>query len=100
MSERITREEREALITGDQAAPLGAHEAAEVPFLADLLADPSTWAEPRPEVEDAVVSAVLGAHAEPPDVVPMRRRSGGPRWWRFAAAAVVVVIFAGAIVVT
>jgi hypothetical protein len=99
MPERNTRKEREALIAGDEARR--AEEAAEVPMLADLLADPSTWAEPRPELEDAVLAAVLGASAEPTNVVPMRGRTGGSRWVRTAAAvAAGIVIIAGVIVAT
>jgi len=99
MSERNTRKEREALIAGDEPASLSGAEAADVPFLADLLADPSTWAEPRPELEDAVVDAVVRAPAEPANVVPMPRRAG--RWWRTAVAvAAGVVIVVGVVVVT
>ena len=101
MSERNTRAEREAMIAGDDGASLSADEAAEVPFLADLLADPSIWAEPRPELEDAVVDAVLGAPAESANVVPMQRRSVGSRWWRTAVAvAAGIVIVLGVVVVT
>ena len=46
MTDRPTNEEREALITGDGAGALEPDEAAELALLADLLADPSTWAEP------------------------------------------------------
>lgn len=101
MSERNTRKEREALIAGDDAASLREDQAAEVSLLADLLADPSTWAEPRPELEDAVVDAVLGADAEPANVAPMRRRPDGSRWWRTAVSvAAGIVIVVGAFVVT
>lgn len=102
MSERDTRSEREAAIAGDDATALRPDQIAEVPLLADLLADPSTWAEPRPELEDAVVDAVLGADAEPADVVPMRRRAGRSGRWRaaVAVAAAVVVVLAGAVVLT
>jgi hypothetical protein len=102
MSERNTREEREAMIAGEDAASLRADQAAEVPFLADLLADPSTWAEPRPELEDAVVEAVMGAPGEPADVVPMLRRAGGSTKRRTAAAVAVaagIVILLGVVVV-
>lgn len=110
MAERMSREEREALIVGDAAASLRADQAAEVTVLADLLADPSTWAEPRPGLEDAVLEAVAhaavepavgDAHVAPADVVSMPRRAGAS-WWRVAAAAaaVVVVVAAGALVLT
>jgi anti-sigma-K factor RskA len=101
MSERNMRKEREALIAGDDAASLRPEEAADVSLLADLLADPSTWAEPRPELEDSVLDAVMMAPAEPANVVPMRRRAGGSGWWRAAvAAAAGIVIVVGAFVVT
>jgi hypothetical protein len=103
MSEQNTRREREALIAGDDAASLSVEQAADVALLADLLADPSTWAEPRPELEDAVVEAVMGAPAAPGNVVPMPRRGGGSKRWRtavVAAVAAAVVIVMGTIVVT
>jgi hypothetical protein len=101
MSERNTRKEREEMIAGDEDAPLRADQAADVPLLADLLADPSTWAEPRPELEDAVVEAVMAAPAESGNVVSMPRRAGGSGWWRIAVAvAAGIVIVVGAIVVT
>ena len=46
MTDRPTNEEREALIAGGHAGALEPDEAAELALLADLLADPSTWAEP------------------------------------------------------
>ena len=100
MPERNTRKEREALIAGDETRR--ADEAAEVPLLADLLADPSTWAEPRPELEDAVLAAVIGASAEPANVVPMPRRDRGSRWVRtaVAVAAACIVILVGVVVAT
>ena len=65
MTERPTNEEREALIAGDALDALAADEAAALALLADLLADPSTWAEPGPDLEDSVVRAVLAAPAGP-----------------------------------
>jgi len=99
MSERSTRKQREALIAGDQATPLSPDQAAELPLLADLLADPLTWAEPRPELELAVVAAV--ANAEPSTVSSITRRMGAPRWRRIVASvAAGVVILTGAMVMT
>ena len=89
------------MIGGDGAEPLGADEAAEVSLLADLLADPSTWAEPRPELEDAVLEAVLAADEEPENVAPIGRRAGRSGWWPAAvAAAAAIVIVLGVVVVT
>ncbi len=61
MTDRPTNDEREALIAGDRAGALGPEEAADLALLAELLADPSTWAEPDPALEEAVVAAVAGA---------------------------------------
>ena len=55
MTDRPTNEEREAMIAGDRAGALEPDEAAELTLLADLLADPSTWAEPNAGLEDAIV---------------------------------------------
>jgi len=61
MNDRPTNDEREALIAAGRGGALGPDEAAEVPLLSDLLADPSTWAQPRADLEDAVVQAVATA---------------------------------------
>ena len=109
MTDRPTNEEREALIAGDRAGALEPDEAAELTLLADLLADPSTWAEPDPGLEDAIVRAV--ADAEPAmttAVTPMaasERRRATPRrrsvaLWAAAAAAVVAIVIATVVTVT
>jgi anti-sigma-K factor RskA len=92
MTERPTNEEREAMIAGDRADALEPDEAAEVALLAELLADPSTWAEPSPGLEDTIVRAV--AEAEAPATTPVTPPASGaradghaPRRWRVAAAA-------------
>jgi len=101
MTERPSHEEREALIVGDRADALAADEAAELGLLADLLADPSTWAEPDPGLEDAIVRAVDDA---PPATRPIRTpratqaRQHPSRRQRFmvaafgAAAAVIALV--------
>jgi hypothetical protein len=109
MTDRPTNEEREALIAGDRAGALEPDEAAELPLLADLLADPSTWAEPDAGLEDAIVRAV--ADAEPamttavtPLAASERRRATS--WHRrvalraAAAAAVVAIAVATVVAVT
>ena len=58
MNDRLTNEQREALITGDRAGSLAPDEVADVALLAVLLSDASTWAEPHPSLEDGVVQAV------------------------------------------
>jgi hypothetical protein len=75
MTDRPTNKERAALIVGDRAGTLERHEAAEVALLADVLADPATWAEPTLGLEDAVVRAVSDAE---PAATPSTR-SGPPR---------------------
>jgi len=57
------------MIVGDRAAALEPNEVAELALLADLLADSSTWAEPSPGLEDAIVRAV--AEAEPESATPV-----------------------------
>ncbi|HEY7137558.1 MAG TPA: anti-sigma factor [Acidimicrobiia bacterium] len=76
MNDRRRNEEREALIAGDRAGALTPDEAADLAFLADVLADPSSWAEPRAGLEDSVVAAVLDAPAE---AAPSPRRSASRR---------------------
>jgi len=85
MNERPTNEEREALLAGDRA--LTPEESAELAMFADLLADPSTWAEPRGGLEQDVVDAVE-------DASPAGRRHPGRRivWSAVAAAALIAVI--------
>ena len=67
MTDRPSRAEREAMIVGERAGTLDAVEAAELGLLADLLAEPSTWAEPSAELEDAIARAVEDA---PPAALP------------------------------
>jgi hypothetical protein len=64
MTDGLTNEEREALIAGDRAGLLQPDEADELAFMAELLADPSTWAEPDADLENAVVVAVAAADSE------------------------------------
>jgi len=61
MNNRPTREERESWIAGGRASALADDDRAELALLADLLAHPSTWAEPNAGLEDSVVQAVLAA---------------------------------------
>lgn len=103
MSDRLSNEEREAMIAGDRAGALDADEAAEVAFLAALLADPSTWAEPSADLEDAVVRAVddaepVGDASVTPIAPAARRRAASPRRrgaWSVAAVAAAVAIALG-----
>jgi hypothetical protein len=107
MTERLPREEREALIAGQRDGALGPDEAAELALLAELLADPATWAEPSPALEDAVVRAVAeaGAPATTPTTpgAASARRPEPPRGRRIlaaagAAAAAIALVVTGAVV--
>ena len=71
MMKRVSKVERWELITGGRTRPLDPSEATEVALLADLLADPSTWAEPRAGLEEDVVQAVVDAVR--PSTSPPRR---------------------------
>jgi hypothetical protein len=84
------------------------NEVVELGLLAELLADPSTWVEPRPELEDAIVRAVADApSAEPiarsPETVatPVRRHPTRRRRVIVAAlgAAAAVIAFVGGLAV-
>jgi len=69
---------------------------------AALLADPSLWAEPGPEVEDAVVSAISAERAtmqRSPSALVGRAPSRGRRWWTIAAATAVGAAAAAAITI-
>jgi hypothetical protein len=99
MRDGITRAEREALIAGDRADALTLEERADLALMADLLADPGTWAEPSAGFEDAVARAV--ARAEP-EVVSLRDRASRRRrvTASVGAAAASVAIVVGVLVTT
>jgi hypothetical protein len=108
MTDRPTNEEREALIAGDRAGAPEPNEAAELTLLADLLADPSTWAEPSAGLEDAIVRAVADAEPTTTDtatpIAAGQRRRATPRGrsvlrWAAVAAAVVAIAVATIILV-
>src|SRR5689334_14869328 len=54
MNDQTPEEQRRALIAGDRT-DIDPGDAEEIAMFADLLADPSTWAEPTAGLEDAVV---------------------------------------------
>ena len=102
MTDDSTKREREALITGGRADALDAVEVADVAFLAELLADPSTWAEPPASLEDSVVRAVVAADADVDPVaapVELAARRKRRTWIPVLAAAAAVVIVLGAVAV-
>jgi hypothetical protein len=98
----MSKVERWSLITGGRTRPLVPSEATEISLLADLLADPSTWAEPRASLEDDVVEAVVnggtGRH-----LAPQPQRISAHRWHQrvaviggvAAAALILIALFAG-----
>jgi hypothetical protein len=111
MSDVPNNEEREALIAGDRADALEPDEAADRPLLAELLADPSSWAEPSARLEDMIVGAVTAAEPDTaPSVTPLAagtRRAAVPRDRRrrrvmaaLVAAAAAIVILVATVLVT
>jgi len=70
-------DDRIAYLTGEDPASLPADERAALDELRGLLADRSTWEEPRPELEDAVVAAIASEVEQPH--AEARRRVRGQR---------------------
>jgi hypothetical protein len=105
MTDRRTNEERRRLIA-DAGGALEPHEEEELPLLADVLADSSTWAEPSARLEDAVVQAVTDS--EPTTTKPVTpvatitRRDKRTRWVLVSAvaAATVIAIVVATVLVT
>jgi hypothetical protein len=102
MTDRPTNEEREALIEGARSGALEPTEAAELSLLSDLLADPSTWAEPGPGLEDLVVQAVADSPVAGTSVTPPTSSAAGraPKHHGRMFAAAVAAAAAIAIVVS
>jgi len=100
MTERLTNEERQALITDGRTRALEPDEAADLALLTDLLAQPSTWAEPADGLEDAVVHAV--EEAEPAGTgspaSATNRRSAARRNRRVVVSAVAAAVAAAIVV--
>jgi len=61
----------------EQPGGLDADEIAELDDLRALLADPNLWVEPRPELEDAVVDAVVAESATLPSITAAPGESAG-----------------------
>ena len=109
MNERLTDAERRAMLAGDRTGTLHEHDDGDddLGLVADLLAEPSTWSEPDPSLEDRVVRAVAEAEPAPPSRRPApvsaRRgpRSRGRRvLYAATAAAASVAVVVGAAVAT
>jgi hypothetical protein len=105
MTQRMTNDEREALIAGGRVRALEGDEAAELPLLAALLADPMTWAEPSASLEDSIVQAIVNDEPCEATVTAIVDRSGRTnRRTRIiipaavAAVAAAVAIFVGSVV--
>ncbi len=100
MSDR-RQEELEALIASARTEGLAQDEADELSLLAELLGDPSTWAEPTSGLEDSVLQAVLDAPpAAAPGAAPDARRRRRPRLMlSLLAAAAAIAIVVGAVAV-
>jgi len=104
MNGHPTNEDRQALIAGDSAGALEPDERSELPLLAHLLGDPSTWAEPTAELEDAVVQAVERAAPvaddSPKSTEISARRAATTRRRRFTLSAVSAAAAIAAVVGT
>src|SRR6478736_1219673 len=74
--------------------PLGEADRAELDELRELLADPTLWAEPPAELEDAVVTAIVAEAAELPplDEVRVADSSAAPAADGAVAAAIVLLV--------
>jgi hypothetical protein len=94
MSDHPTNQEHEAMLAEGLGRDLEPHEAEELTLLADLLADPSTWAEPRAGLEDEIVASV-GVVPARPRVRRTRRITGAVA--AVAAAAAISVAVVGAL---
>jgi hypothetical protein len=96
MNDPRRHEDREALLANEHVGDLDDGEAADLPLLADLLADPSTWSEPRAGFDDEVVHAVAEAAPAPPKTSTRRR-------WRLVTSVVgvaaAIVLVSGAVLV-
>jgi Anti-sigma-K factor rskA, C-terminal len=105
MSDHLSDDERTALIFGDLRPDLGREDAAHLALLADTLGRPSAWAEPRAELEDLVVHAVLDADrgavasvtALRPTAVPQHHARRRPRHRLATVSSIAAAIAAVAV---
>jgi Anti-sigma-K factor rskA len=106
MTDQPTNQERERLLADAHGRELEPDEAAELPLLADVLADPSTWAEPDAGVEDGVVRAVADAEPATRAPAPIARHATRRRRRRVlvpavgAAAVIAVALVVASVVLT
>lgn len=105
MNERLSKEERAALIAEHATAPLTPDEAEDLSLIADLLADPTSWAEPPAGLEETVMQVVEAAPASPTATTNRERTVAATRRRRrnitlaVVSAAAAVVIALGALAV-
>jgi hypothetical protein len=92
MIEHLTRRDREALVVQGRRASSGPYLSDELSLLVDLLAEPSTWAEPRTSLEEDVLLAVAEARRPRQRVDRLGRRFFVAV---VGAAAAVVAVVAG-----
>ncbi|HUK68246.1 MAG TPA: anti-sigma factor [Streptosporangiaceae bacterium] len=88
-------DDRIAYLAGDTARPVDPGDREELDGLRALLADPSTWEEPSPALEDRVMATVAVASGARPSPAPgarSRRFRPGLLYTAFAAAAVVIAV--------
>jgi hypothetical protein len=98
MNDHSNDEVRRLMIVSDRAVPLDADEEADLVLLTELLADPSTWVEPRTGLEDDVVAAVTGGGVTsvPASIKPRRGRR---LMFMTIAAAAALALVVGSVVV-
>ena len=76
----MSDDDRIDYLAGGPAGALDPAEIADLDDLRTLLADPSAWAEPGPDLEGTVTAAVLRAAASAPGrPSPPRRHPASPR---------------------
>jgi hypothetical protein len=96
-----TDDDRVAELAGDGGDALDPIERAQLEELRALLADPAVWAEPDPDLEDLVVSAIsaeAGRPEAPQNVVPLARKNRRPWLVALAGVAAAAVIALVAVV--
>ena len=103
MTDRPKNQEREKLIADAGDGVLEPRQTEELPLLADVLADSSTWTEPNAGLEDTVVRAVAEAEGTATPPTPVASSAARRRHRVFisaVAAAVVMAIVVASVVLT
>ena len=75
-----SEEERMALLAGRPLDALEPDELAQVARWTELLADPATWEEPAPDLEDLVIASMAAAVSMPAALPTMSARTCRRRW--------------------